>query len=203
MFHTVYCSFESKLNGRDYVGKHSSLDPYDSYLGSFKDDSFLPDSKIVLAYSKTPEGAIWLEMMFQRVFNVVEDPTFANRSYQTSTGFDTTGVSIPKSEEHRRKISEAISGEKHPRFGKPGTRLGATTSNETRRKISKTLQGRKRSEESRKKQACSVSGQNNPLFGKTGPEHPTFGLRWWFNPIMNVAAKFKDCPGPDWRRGRK
>jgi hypothetical protein len=203
MFHTVYCSFESKPNGRDYLGKHSSLNPYDPYLGSYKDDSFDPDSKIVLAYANSPEGAIWLEIMFQKVFNVVEDPSFTNKAYQTSTGFDTTGLSIPKTEEHKRKISEAISGEKHPFYGKPSPRRGATLTEESRSKISKSLSGRARSPESRQKQSASIKGKNNPLFGKTGSQHPCFGLRWWYNPILRMAKKSKERPGTDWRPGRK
>jgi hypothetical protein len=201
MFHTVYCSFESKLNGRNYLGKHSSEDPYDPYLGSYSDETFEPDAKIVLAYSNTVEGALWLEIMFQKVFGVVEDPSFANRSYQTSTGFDVTGV--PKTTEHRRKISEAISGEKHHFFGKPSPRRGVTLTQETREKISKNLKGRERSLESRQKQSKTITGPNNPLFGKTGDKHPCFGIQWWFNPEENRAQKFRENPGPGWRRGRK
>ena len=203
MFHTVYCSFESKPNGRNYLGKHSSPNPYDPYLGSYRDGSFCPDGKIVLAYANSAEGAIWLEMMFQRVFNVVEDFSFANRSFQTSTGFDTTGVSTPKSPEHRKKIGEAISGNKHPRYGKPGTRLGIKTPQEVRDKISQTLSGKKRSKESCEKQSRTISGSNNPLYGKKGEEHPSYGLRWWFNPLTKEAKKFKSSPGPGWRPGRK
>ena len=118
MFHTVYNSFESKPNGRDYIGKHSSPNPYDSYLGSYKDQDFDPDAKIVLAYSKTPEGAIWFEINFQRVFGVAENPGFANRSYQTSTGFDTTGR--PHTPEYKKKRSERMLGKKNPMFGKSG-----------------------------------------------------------------------------------
>ena len=110
MFHTVYNSFESGPNGRDYIGKHSTDDPYDDYMGSFKDKTFNPDDKIVFAYSKTKEGAVWLEIMFQRVFGVMEDPQFANKSYQTSTGFDRTGA--VDSEETRRKKKEAHIGKK-------------------------------------------------------------------------------------------
>lgn len=201
MFHTVYCSFESKSNGRDYLGKHSSDDPYDDYLGSFYDETFNPDDKIILAYSNTAEGAVWLEIMFQKVFRVAENPTFANQSYQTSTGFDVTGV--PKSEEHKRKISEAVSGEKHPFFGKPSPRRGVTLTEETREKISEGLRGKKRSLESRQKQSKTVAGPNNPLYGKTGDQHPCYGLQWWFNPTKGEARKFKECPGPEWRPGRK
>lgn len=106
MFHTVYNSFEEKENGRDYIGKHSSADtPYDSYLGSFSDNSFSPTGKIILGYSKTPDGAIWLEMQWQRVFRVAEDPQFANLVYQTSDKFDTTGLEW--SEDSRKRQSRS------------------------------------------------------------------------------------------------
>jgi len=48
MFHTVYDSYEDSPNGKDYIGKHSSEDPYDSYLGSFSDNGFNPSDKIIL-----------------------------------------------------------------------------------------------------------------------------------------------------------
>jgi len=110
MFHTAYNSFESKPNGRDYIGKHSSKDPYDEYKGSFKDETFNPDQKIILAYSKTAEGAVWFEINFQKVFNVVEEPQFVNRSLQTSTGFDTTGMTRIFTEEHKQRMSQARIG---------------------------------------------------------------------------------------------
>jgi hypothetical protein len=100
MFHTVYNSYESKNNGRDYLGKHSTGNPYDDYLGSFKDELFDPDDKIIVGYSKTPEGAVWLEIQYQRAFKVVENPQFANQSYQTSDKFVT-----------------GFAGEEHPLYG--------------------------------------------------------------------------------------
>ena len=100
MFHTVYNSYESKNNGRDYLGKHSTYNPYDDYRGSFRDESFDPDDKIIIGYSKTPEGAVWLEIQYQRAFKVVENPQFANQSYQTSDKFVT-----------------GFAGEEHPLYG--------------------------------------------------------------------------------------
>ena len=110
MFHTVYNSYET--DGRDYIGKHSTDDINDGYLGSFKDKTFEPNSKIIIAHAKTAEGALWLEIQFQKVFDVVEDPQFANRAYQTSTGFYYGSISESNrnrvvSEETRKKISES------------------------------------------------------------------------------------------------
>jgi len=104
MFHTVYDSYEDSPNGKDYIGKHSSEDPYDSYLGSFSDNGFNPSDKIILGYSKTPEGAVWMEIQWQRVFRVAEDPQFVNKVYQTSEKFDSTGLKW--SEESRQRSSE-------------------------------------------------------------------------------------------------
>lgn len=121
MFHTAYNSYESKPNGRDYIGKHSSEDPYDDYRGSYGDGAFEPDSKIVMAYSKTAEGAVWFEINFHKVFKVARDPQFVNRATQTATKFDRTGAS--NTLEQNKKIGEALrglmSGDKHPNYGKP------------------------------------------------------------------------------------
>ena len=97
MFHTVYLSFESGKVGRDYIGKHSSKNPYDDYLGSFSDKSFNPENKIILEYAKTEEGAVAAEIRWQKIFGVAENCQFANRSYQTSEKFtiDTRGENHP------------------------------------------------------------------------------------------------------------
>ena len=153
MFHTAYNSFETTPNGRDYIGKHSSEDPYDNYLGTFKDKSFDPDAKIIMAYSKTPEGASWFEINFHNVFDVVMDSQFVNRAKQTSTKFDRTGVS--NTSEQNQKISEALKGlmvgEKHPGYGKPRSeetkqkirdkKTGTPLSDETKKKISEAHMG--------------------------------------------------------------
>ena len=111
MFHTVYLSFEP--DGRDYIGKHSSENPYDDYLGSYKDKKFDPTNKIILEYSKTEEGAVEAEMRWQRVFNVVENRQFVNRSYQTSIGFYFNRKGLTDTEETYKKKSEAQRGNKN------------------------------------------------------------------------------------------
>jgi hypothetical protein len=212
MFHTVYNSFESKPNGRDYIGKHGTDDPYDNYLGSFKDKTFNPDGKIVIAYATTPEGAIWLEMMFQKVFNVVEDPQFVNRSYQTSTGFYFNRAGILHTEEAKQKMSKTRGGEKNPMFGKTGDKhpnFGKKLADETKQLISDSLAGEKNP-------MFGKTGEKNHMFGKKltdntkqkmsdvkiGEKNPCFGKKWWVNSLSEVLYQTEN-PGKGWQRGRK
>ena len=123
-WHIVYLSFESGKTGRDYIGKHSTKNLLDGYLGSYKDLSFNPESKIILGYYKSAKAAITAEIQWQKVFRVVEDPKFANKSYQTSDGFDTTGYKF--SDDHSKKLSEKVSGEGNPMFGRCGDLAPAT-----------------------------------------------------------------------------
>ena len=71
------------------------------------------------------------------------------------------------SEETKRKLSEAKAGENHPLFGK-------THSDATKRKMSEANSGEKcymfgktHSDEAKKKISKATSGENNPMFGKT------------------------------------
>ena len=87
-WHIVYLSFESKQTGRGYIGKHTTKNLHDGYLGSYYDPSFSPDSRIILGYYKTAKAAVTAEIQWQRVFQVATDPQFANQVYQTSSKFD-------------------------------------------------------------------------------------------------------------------
>ena len=128
------------------------------------------------------------------------------------------------SDETRQKISEALSGENHPLFGKHH-------SAETRQKLSEALSGennpffgKHHSEETRQKISESNKGENNPMFGKhrsaetslkisaalKGKHHSektrqklseaAKGKHWWNNGISSKHAR--ECPGPEWKRGR-
>ena len=151
MFHTVYDSFESRQGGRDYIGKHSTEDPYDGYLGSYKDKTFNPDDKIVFAYAKTKEGAVWLEIMFQRVFGVVEDPQFANKSYQTSDKFVTGfagedhpmyGTSRPDTTERNLTNNPSKQPEAAAKIAEAARKRKGTYTEETRWKMGKPIRDR-------------------------------------------------------------
>jgi hypothetical protein len=88
-YYYTYYSYEEW--GRGYIGsrKCKCLPKEDiKYFGSFKDKSFKPTQKIILKddYS-TREDAYADEIILQRYYEVVENPHFSNRSYQSSTKF--------------------------------------------------------------------------------------------------------------------
>ena len=105
----VYYSYEEW--GRGYIGA-SSRNPLDDeeYLGSFRDASFHPTHKIILAEFDTWEETLEAEVTLHAFFDVARNPHFANRAKQTSKGFTTRGMEI--SEETRRKQSEMRRGVK-------------------------------------------------------------------------------------------
>ena len=67
------------------------------------------------------------------------------------------------SEEHKRRISNALRGNKNPNYGKP-------CSVETRQKISEAHKGKKLSEEHKEKLCKALKGNKNPNYGKLRPE---------------------------------
>ncbi len=204
-FHTVYNSYETA--GRDYIGKHSTDDPYDEYKGSFKDESFNPDNKIVLGYAKTPQGAVWLEIQYQRAFKVAEDSQFANRSYQTSDKF----VTMP-------------SGENHPNRGKsrPDLTLRNLLDNpakrpETKEKIRKSRnslehnralkesrqspKSRQKSKEAAERQWSQPGAKEALSERRIGEGNPCHGKKWWVNRLGETLYQAQEPEG-DWQRGR-
>lgn len=167
MWHIVYLSYESKPGGRNYIGKHSTNDLYDGYLGSFSDENFDPDSRITLGVFNSKEAAVQAEIQWQRVFEVVPNPEFANRSYQTSSKFDTTGTKM--SSVFKEERSEKYTGEGNPNFGK-------TTPKRVREKISLSLTGRKFSDERKETQSRALRGNSNKK-GKPQPREAVEAAR--------------------------
>jgi hypothetical protein len=191
MWHIVYLSFEEAPAGRHYIGKHSTAELNDGYLGSYKDTSFHPTSRIILGYYKTSEAAVAAEIQWQRVFQVVKNQEFANRAYQTSVGWDNTGNSM--SEEQKQKISDSLSGEKHFFFGKerPDHSEKMKANNPSKRpevaeKISQSMRGdnhHNKRPEMRQKISQVMTG-----------------YRWWTN--GSTSTRDLECPGPEWVIGR-
>ena len=105
----------------------------------------------------------------------------------------------PVSEETKRKISEA-------RKGKTSNRKGVILSEETKRNMSESHKNP--SEETRKKISEASKGNTNML-GKTHSEETkrkigevTKNTKWWNDGCGN-RKRMVECPGDDWRIGKK
>jgi hypothetical protein len=88
-YYYTYYSYEEW--GRGYIGSRGCkcLPEEDvKYFGSFYDKTFKPTQKIILKDDyATREEAYADEIILQQYYKVVENPHFANKSYQTSTKF--------------------------------------------------------------------------------------------------------------------
>jgi general stress protein YciG len=80
------------------------------YLGSFKDETFQPSSKVILAQFTDRATALAAEIELHEFFQVHVNPHFANRAKQTSVGWSTQGTQI--SEETKTKMRVAHSKRK-------------------------------------------------------------------------------------------
>jgi hypothetical protein len=102
MHHYVYYSYEEW--GRGYIGVRScKCHPEEDckYIGSYTDRTFKPTRKEVLEQFSSREDAIEAEILLHNFFEVHLNSHFANRSKQTSVGYDRKGV--PISEEAKQK----------------------------------------------------------------------------------------------------
>ena len=90
------------------------------------------------------------------------------RSEETKKKMSDARTGKEHNEETKKKISEATSGEKNHNYGK-------TPSGETKQKISEANLGKTLSEETKKKMSEANSGERNPMYGKTGEKHPMYG----------------------------
>ncbi len=197
MYHFLYNSFEEFPGGRDYVGAHSTDDLYDGYMGSFSDKSFKPTARIIISFHPNRKALLEAEMRLQKLLNVVEDPQYANRAFQTSSGFSVLGAKFPgagKGIPKPEKWKQARRGRGNPNYGNSPTP-----------EVRLTMSLKKR-------------GKNNPMFGKSGEESPTFGRvktereiesrrekmrqKRWFVNQQGETRMFSDHPPEGWKPGR-
>lgn len=230
-WHILYLSFEE--TGRDYVGAHSTDDLNDGYLGSYQDKTFNPQHRIAIGYYKTREALIRAEISLQKVLNVARDPQYANRSIQTSTGFNRSGV--PDTPETRRKKSKSHTGKK-----RSTEQVKAMTEAQNRPEVSRRKSDSMRGDnnpskrpEVKEKLSEKLSGENNPRYGKPGTMkgrvgelNPLYGTerpeeykqhmsnlhsgsgnpaygRKWWVNRHNETLYQKTSPGSEWQQGRK
>ena len=97
-----------------------------------------------------------------------------NNEFLTNMTFGGEGVSgIKRSEEHKKKISEANKGRKRSEETRKKIskgNKGKKQSEEAKRKMSEAKKGRKHSEESKQKISESLKGIKHPMYGKNFSE---------------------------------
>ena len=104
----------------------------------------------IIGKFENEQEALNVEEMFIWLFDSTNDG-YNISSYSSSH--------CKRSEETKRKLSEAMIGENNPMFG-------SHHSEETRKKISESKTGKHPSEETRKKMSEAQTGEKNPWYGK-------------------------------------
>jgi|AntAceMinimDraft_18_1070375.scaffolds.fasta_scaffold05932_8 group I intron endonuclease len=162
-FNYVYLII-NKINGKCYIGSHSTNNISDIYLGSgkliikaikkYKKQNFL---KYILKQKNNKKESYLLEEYYIDLFN-----TLIPSGYNISPK---GGHNIPNSlsKETKKKIGLKSKGRKHTK--------------EAKRKISIANKGQKRSEETKRKISKKIKGERNGMFGKKGILSPVYGRK--------------------------
>lgn len=159
MYHYTYL-LVNKYDLKMYIGKRScTCTPLKdtSYMSSSK---YVPKNqciKIILQEFPTAEEAIQHEIFLHNKYNVGINPLFYNKSKQTSSKFDTTGIPMPHTEETKRKLS-AIKKGKVPNWSDEGKTIVLSNL-----KKGQTSEARKKAGQ-RIKDTGSNKGINNSQF---------------------------------------
>lgn len=164
----------NNINGKIYIGKHSTDNLDDGYMGSGKlikkaiqkygIENF---TKEYLAFCDTEDKLNWLEKFYIKKCKAREV------GYNLTEGGDGS-LGRKLTEEHKRRISEANKGAKNHfygvrRYGNNNPFYGKHHSEETKEKNRQAHLNKKASEETKLKMSlshqCNI-GENNPFYGK-------------------------------------
>jgi hypothetical protein len=181
MFHYVYRI--TNINERKhYIGVRSChylpiLDLGIKYFSSSHDKVFLKTQKEfpfafkykILKTFDYRENAVLFEIKYHKKLDVAKNPKFYNKSIQTPSGFDMSGVKRnPFTLEHRKKMSLKKIGTEGNRKGKKTSQVtkemiskgntGKVRTDEFKLNVSKYHSGRKRSEETCKNISMALKG---------------------------------------------
>jgi hypothetical protein len=166
MNHYTY-QITNNENHLKYIGVRScsSLPENDDYyMGSSKNSEMIMEleehpeyfTKEIIGTFPTRELANTNEQWLHETFDVANNTEYYNLCV-APMNFCRNGRT--HTTETRRKISEAMKGEKHHYYGK-------TFSEEHKRKLSATKKGRTFSEEHKRKMSLSQTGKKHHFFGK-------------------------------------
>lgn len=163
------------INNKQYVGKHSTDDLDDGYMGSgivirkaiqkYGIENF---NKEYLAFCDTEEKLNWFERFYIKKYKTFET------GYNLTAGGDGS-LGRTCSDETKKKMSDAAVGrvlseewKKNISLSKIGKPIGVghIVDEETRKKIGAANRGKIRSEEFKKRMSDSRQGENAPMYGK-------------------------------------
>ncbi|MGE7695581.1 hypothetical protein ACQKNC_15985 [Lysinibacillus sp. NPDC094177] len=155
MYRFVYMT-TNKLNGKKYIGKHTTKDLNDGYYGS--NSELIEDIKvygennferIILEYANSEEELRKKESYYLRTNSVVENSDFYNGSYSSTGGNFIQYMTTEQYEKYIEKQRKVQTGKKR--------------SQKTKERISKNnvgFKGKKHTKESAKKISESLKGKN-------------------------------------------
>ncbi|NBQ98419.1 MAG: hypothetical protein EBT26_10250 [Microbacteriaceae bacterium] len=173
-----------------YIGKGSGNRLYTKDRKEFKPPK--DKSRIIfLKQNLTEEDAFKHEKYMIAVFGRKNNGTGILRN-KTDGGEGPSGAI--RSEEYKRKMSEARKGENCYWYGKK-------QSQETRRKISETRKGTTPSQETKTKISEAKKGNPQSEEHKRKLSEANKDKRWWNDGCGNTKFAEK-CPGPNWVSGR-
>ena len=184
----------NQINGKIYIGKHSTDNLDDGYMGSGilickaeKKYGLENFTKEYLAFCDTEEKLNWFEKFYIKKFNAREV------GYNLTDGGDGS-LGRYQSEETKMKISNTKSGVKVPKLsialkGKPSAFKGKHHSIDSKQKLSEAHKGKHRSEETKRKISEGHKGKSKPKYK-------------WLTPtgeIKNMAPHIVSRYHKDWK----
>jgi group I intron endonuclease len=163
IFYTVYKTTNT-INNKVYIGKHTTSNSKDNYLGSgvsikraiekYGSAAFIKD---ILFCAFTEDDAFWFESLIVDEHFVLRKDTY-NMSIGgkgTTKGKLHPRYNKPLTEEHKLRLKEVNLGAKRKPF-----------SEKAKSNMSKGQKNKKYSEETKEKCRKRMSGANNHMFGK-------------------------------------
>jgi hypothetical protein len=213
-FFYTYYSYEKW--GRGYIGSRGSFvsPERDNYFGSFSDETFSPEYKIVLSTHSSRKEAYDAEVTLHEYFQVDENPHFANKSKAKKGGFlySPAGKRV-WNKDGIMKFSEETPGEgwvlglseDQVRGGQSkGKNLWWNPETGERGYYfeSPGLTWVKGCPEDWNNNSFRFSSDSNPMKGRLGNDHPVGGTTWWVNLKTNKTKRSVSSPGEEWEKGR-
>ena len=174
-FHFLY-KITNWYNGKEYIGKHSTYNINDGYMGSgtaikqaIKKYGIEYFTKEIISFYNSEEEVLKEESILvneqyinsKYTYNIALGGTQGGgyvRSKETCKKISEWHKDRPLTDSHKKAISDSITGEKNPFYGKEHTK-------ETKQKLREKNLGKKHTEETKQKISDSITGEKNPFYG--------------------------------------